>query len=344
MEIFNYDAAASGHPERGIVRDMPNDIYHASTYLSSSRIRAADRSVAHMFTPFRETAAMRLGSAVHSLVLEPQHFDRDFAWFLSSPQKPDLDLRTKEGKAWRDSEEGQAWEFESARVKEHNAHVQAGNRAILKEDQVTTARIMAAALESHPAWIAGRSPEALVEASFFAPPSGGYSFGTRARFDLIDLPGDGFAGCATDIKTTKDASPKGFIKSVVNFGYHVQEAFYRRVYEELLNEQLGAFYFAAVESSAPFSVAWYEIPDDGKDEGERALTRLLERYEDWLQSGDSTPPGYPAGIQVLDWPRWAYTAPVESRVIVDRAPEYEDALDLEGFDEDDDEDGLSWDI
>ena len=71
---------------------------------------------------------------------------------------------------------------------------------------------------------------------------------SRARFDLFD--GD----AAGDLKTARDASPKGFNTSVGRFGYHIQEQWYRDTLKASTGVELASFKFVVVESSAPYSV------------------------------------------------------------------------------------------
>ena len=70
--------------------------YQALAALNYSGAKELLKSPAHYQTwlaaPQKESAALRVGSAVHAAVLEPGHYAADFA------VAPDVDRRTKEGK------------------------------------------------------------------------------------------------------------------------------------------------------------------------------------------------------------------------------------------------------
>jgi hypothetical protein len=60
-----------------------------------------------------------------------------------------------------------------------------------------------------------------------------------------------------DLKTTKDASPRGFKQSVANYRYHVQAAWYLHGLEQATGKRPDQFIFICVESTAPYAVAVY---------------------------------------------------------------------------------------
>src|SRR5690606_27492276 len=64
-----------------------------------------------------------------------------------------------------------------------------------------------------------------------------------------------------DYKTAADASGAGFIKAAWNFRYHMQAAWYRRLVLMVTREKL-PYRIVAQESSAPYLVSVWEVPDD----------------------------------------------------------------------------------
>lgn len=75
----------------------------------------------------------------------------------------------------------------------------------------------------------------------------------RARFDIYDRTR------AADLKTTTDASARGFLRHVVEYGYHVQESWYRDVHRFETGAELESFKFVVVETSGPYQVAVHEL-------------------------------------------------------------------------------------
>jgi len=123
----------------------------------------------------------------------------------------------------------------------------------------------------------------------------------KCRFDkLCETPG---GSVILDIKTTgKTSTPGSFVKSVANFGYHRQAAFYKQIAE--LNEiAITEFIFLVVSTEPPFTVDCYSLDDEFLDLGLRevdeAMTELIHRTEnnDWSGRGAGqivslSPPGY----------------------------------------------------
>lgn len=123
----------------------------------------------------------------------------------------------------------------------------------------------------------------------------------KGRLDGYNPMGD---PTAFDLKSTSDASPEGFAKSVANYGYARQEAMYRDGLEAL-GEPLARFYFVAVEKAPPYAVAVYELHDAWVEMGRRTIARDLDRLAECCAAG--TFPSYAQNIVTLEPPKWATT-------------------------------------
>lgn len=106
-----------------------------------------------------------------------------------------------------------------------------------------------------------------------------------------------------DLKTTSNASPRAFARSVANFRYQVQHSFYQDVLTAA-GFEVNAFVFVAVESSPPYQVAVYILETDAVDLGRRLYQRDLATYRNCL-SQDYWP-GYSDEVMTLTLPRYAY--------------------------------------
>lgn len=116
----------------------------------------------------------------------------------------------------------------------------------------------------------------------------------RARFDMYD------GTHAGDLKTTRDASPRGFNKSIASFGYHLQEQWYRDAHKAETGRELESFEFVVVEAAPPHLVAVYDVDFSYR---EAARTKAREARELWLRCTETdTWPGY--GRQTLIAPTW----------------------------------------
>lgn len=106
-----------------------------------------------------------------------------------------------------------------------------------------------------------------------------------------------------DFKTAVSASPASFAKSVANYGYHQQDAWYRDGVAALGLANDPAFLFVVQEKEPPYLVAVYDLDDEALRVGRERNRRALERYRDCVESG--VWPGYSTDIETITLPRWA---------------------------------------
>lgn len=171
------------------------------------------------------------------------------------------------------------------------------------------ARAMAAALRAHP--IAGPL--------FARPGRAEQSFVTRdpdtqvmcrARVDWIpDVPADARV-LACDLKTTASAEPVAFAKSMANYGYHQQGAFYSDALAQVLGLDVPPrFVLIAQEKEPPYLVTIAEPDDEAIAWGRELNRHALRTYARCTAAGEW--PGYdhgPTGIATLSLPGWQVTA------------------------------------
>jgi exodeoxyribonuclease VIII len=260
----------------GVHPDLPAETYHAVEALSASGIKKLLRSPAHYILERTQakppTEAMRIGTAVHTLLLEPHRA-------AEIVEMPTFNSRSKDGKAER-----QAW-------LEANEGVQAF-------DSETFERVhrAAEAARVHPAAAAllseGRSEVSLMwsDAALGVP--------CKARVDWLRDD-----GAMVDVKTTQDASADGFSKAIGAFQYHAQAAWYFHGAEHLLGATPTFWAFVAVETEPPFAVATYVLDAASIRAGMTLCSRALRVYAECLQSGQW--PGYSEEVQPISAPRWS---------------------------------------
>lgn len=134
--------------------------------------------------------------------------------------------------------------------------------------------------------IAGR------EVSLFAEVDG---VPVRARFDIYGGSDGG------DLKSARDASPKGFNRSVAAYGYHIQEQFYRMTHAAITGEELKTFQFIVVETTRPYLVGVYDLDFMWEQIGREQTKRAIDLYRHCTETG--VWPGY--GTATLTPPTWA---------------------------------------
>lgn len=256
---------------------LTNAEYHARPEISKSGLDLVRRSPLHYWNRFLNpdrvieppTLAMTLGSALHTRVLEPHLYDDEY---IVVPEG--IDRRTKEGKLrWADFED------------------EAGGKTLLKAEDATRIEAMAAAIHRHPAASVVLRTKGLCEQSYFwKDDATGVECKCRPDWHSADRT------LIADVKTTEDASPKGFVRSVMKWRYHVQAAFYSR--------GLGAsdFLFIAVEKQPPFAVGVYATPIELIQRGEFEMKQDLELIAKCR--AENKWPGYGNEIQALPVPAW----------------------------------------
>lgn len=256
-----------------IIPDLPAADYHAHPAVSKSVLDKIARSPLHARAYLdgardEPTAAMQFGTALHTAVLEPQRFTSEYAVW-------DGERRTNAGKA--------AYE---ALLATGATIISAADR-----DAIST---MAMAIRQHP--VAGDllAAEGAAESSvFWEHPATGLECKCRPDWWLQDR------GILVDLKTTDDASPQAFARSVANYRYHVQAAHY------MSGTQAKRFILIAVEKKAPYAVAVYELDADALAVGDALRQRDLQAYSSCKDFGIW--PGYPEEIVPLALPKWAST-------------------------------------
>lgn len=260
----------------GIYPDIPNDAYHSGPGISKSGLWKIHTSTpAHYkFEVRKEKAHFDFGEAAHLAILQPEEFE------ASVYRGPD----DRRGNKWKDAEE-----FCSI---EGKLLLTSGDF-----DKVLTIRDAVHA----DAWINSivTGGERMIEASgYWTDPETGVTCRCRPDLYRADLK------VMIDVKSTASAAPADFAKSVVNYGYHAQEAFYSDGWRAL-GQPVDAFVFIAWEKEAPFAKAVYELPPSIVTEGREIITRTLPVYAECDRTNHW--PAYADGVQELSFPKWAYT-------------------------------------
>ena len=105
-----------------------------------------------------------------------------------------------------------------------------------------------------------------------------------------------------DFKTTEDASPAGFARSVAGYRYHVQEAHYGAGIQSIGGDP--NFLFVAQEKRPPYAVAVYQLDRDAVELGRELRARNMDTLNECLIS--DTWPAYSPNITPLSMPAWAF--------------------------------------
>jgi len=264
--------------------DLSNEEYHAHSATSKSSLDLISRSPLHYWSRYLDpkriasepTAAMLLGTAVHTHVLELDAWD---SRYVAAPAA--VDRRTKAGK--------EQWE---------TFRKEAGGRDIISRDDHELVHAMGLAVSKHraAAWLLHGLPGKPETTHMWFDKETGIQ--CKCRPDWLSDDGK----TIVDLKTTEDASPKEFQRSIAKWGYHRQASWYLDGVEQSTGTRPEQFIFVCVEKKAPYAVAVYVADplmiEAGAKETGAALRKLAE-----CKASDKWP-SYSDEVELISLPPW----------------------------------------
>lgn len=272
----------------GVYHDLTNEKYHGGPGINKSLLDLVNPAPARALYALtsegdkESTAAQKIGTALHSLVLEPDDFA---ARYVLAPK---FDRRTKAGK-----EAAAAFEAEHA------------GKITVDPDDWVQLHAMRDAVMAHPG-----ARHLLTSGQGFAELSVYWT--DEATGELCRCRPDWWRadGILVDLKTTEDASKEGFRQSVVKWGYHVQapyyldgtEAAHRAGHAPEGFQHPTAFAFIAVEKKPPHLVAVYDLDAESMDVGRAEYRDKLDALAECKRTGAW--PGYGDERQTIGLPEW----------------------------------------
>lgn len=259
----------------GIHQGITNEAYHAGAGVSKSGLwKIATSTPAHFkFGVRKENPAFDFGEACHLAILQPDEFETTV---YRGPED-------RRGNKWKDAQE----------------FCGIDGKLLLTSSDFDAALAVRDAVHAD-AWVHSiiTGGQRMVEASgFWTDEETGVLCRCRPDLYRADL------GIILDLKTTTSAAPDKFARSVVDYGYHAQEAFYSDGWRAL-GQAVNGFVFLAVEKEAPYAFSVYELPPSIVEEGRAHMRTALQTYGHCQNTGHW--PGFDTGVQELAFPRWAY--------------------------------------
>jgi hypothetical protein len=262
---------------------MNNTEYHAHAAISKSHLDQVAKSPLHYWARYLDpnrvvpepTPAMAIGSAVHTHVLELDQWD---ARYVSAPDG--IDRRTKAGKA--------EWEAFTAA---------ATGRTVLPKADADLVMRMAQSVFSHPAAAMLLALPGKAETTHMWTDA---ATGLQCKCRPDWLTDDG--RLLVDLKTTEDASARGFAKSIAQWRYHVQASWYLDGIEQATGTRPEQFLFLCVEKKAPYAVAVYAADAEMIAAGAQTAARDLDVLATCKAAGAW--PGYSDQIEPISLPPW----------------------------------------
>jgi exodeoxyribonuclease VIII len=266
------------------IPDLSNEDYHSrKEFISRSALMDFDKSPytywAKHLNPDRPkkdaTQQMILGSAFHTLILEPNKFDNEYDIL---PQKV---LLKNVGREVYDS------------FKKREEELLKSSKIVLTESEYINLINMRFAFE--------RNKEAMqlirdacIENSFFWKDEHS-GLHLKARPDILH------DNMIVDLKTTSNASPRHFQREMVDYGYHIQFAMIRDAVEIIEGRRINNCINIVIETKYPYNMAIYIIDEFALDEGQVKYKQLCLDLKNAIAENKWSD----FGIQEIGLPKWA---------------------------------------
>lgn len=267
----------------GAAWDMPEDDYHADPWLTATGVRSLSSTTAkHLLPPStpaharyaldhrKHSDAFDFGSAVHGLVL-----GRGAGFAV-------VDAPSWATKAAKDARVAARGEGRIPLLRKDYEAAQAAADRVHDHEAASVFLRAAGASEVVLTWLEDGTP-------------------CRAMLDRWPDPRAGNP-VIVDLKTTDATDTDSIARSMANYRYHLQRAWYGLAYERV-HDLLPAFVFIFVEKTPPHEVRVVELDDDATARGRRLAEQALDIWRDCTST--NTWPGRPAGIELIGLPRWA---------------------------------------
>jgi exodeoxyribonuclease VIII len=108
-------------------------------------------------------------------------------------------------------------------------------------------------------------------------------------------------GLIIDYKTTTNANPDEFAKTIYNFGYHNQAAFYQEGFLNIFGVR-PPFILLPIEKNPPYECGFFMADEMMIKIGSDENRKLLDLYNDCYNNNRW--PGYEDKLQTISLPAW----------------------------------------
>lgn len=268
----------------GVHEDIPEiDYHHHIGGVSRSTLVEILRSPAHCraameATDEEATESMLVGSVTHIACLQPELYDQLVT------VAPNDDGRSKAFKDAQTAFEAEGKPGYFIKPKDHK-RAQAMSRSVWRHPLAKT--------------LLRQKPRCAEATLAWTETIDGHDIRCKARLDWLS---NSEHPLIIDLKSCADGRDKAFSRSVANFHYHHQAAFYRRGLHALTGNWAD-YRIIAVESSPPHCCVVYEL-------GEEAMTRAMGDIRAALLlyarcDRENRWPGYSDTLEVVEIPPWA---------------------------------------
>lgn len=266
----------------GLIEGLSMKEYRSESAYSASDIIGMSRSISRWKyekeNPRKKTRAMEVGSAFH-LVIQSE--------ITGTTADLKNGLAVYEDGTWRTKA------FEKFALERPDMHVvDAEEHDLIKR---MTSSVLAEPEVLH--YLVG----AIVEPSLFVKDPE-FRFMRKCRPDFIHLQ----KGVSINIKTTSDASEKGFLRSIADYGYDFQSCNYQDILRLHYGKSFDEIHILVEKSDeGPCKVAIRGIDDDTLDQARSQMRLVFEKIVECEKSGKWE--DEKAALMIAQVPQWART-------------------------------------
>lgn len=248
---------------RIITKGMADSEYRAIDALAQSDLAWFKYSPQHYFRRKElrpETPAMRFGTIFHTAILEPNKFKENY---LTEPETVTIDGKTLDL---------------NKRIAKHRDYLEAwrldhSDKMILSEkdaENLTGMLLNIGKDKELVSLIEMGSPECVVTWEYRGR-------ACKAKADLW-IPDSKYGPLVIDFKKTQDASESGFTRSIYNYNYGLQSAWYLEGFEA------SRFFFVAVEEKSPNAIGKWDA-ELWLEHGKLTMDRYIDKLEECERTG-----------------------------------------------------------
>tara|TARA_Y100000310_G_C20620608_1_gene783075 strand:+ start:693 stop:1505 length:813 start_codon:yes stop_codon:yes gene_type:complete len=256
----------------GIYIDIPIDKYHATTFdgelrLSSSKLKMINHSIEEYESSLsqkKQTSALAFGNLFDFFFFDEHAFRK--AYSILPAEIP----LNKDGSPSKRNAEYKAYRKEHPNEK----HVSTAQLKVLEDMKESVFRVPKAVdlLQE------GSSQKSIL----FTDPKTGLKCQIRPDWDVCGKR-------LVDLKTIRcddfvDSSPRKVNWQIINFGYHLQNAFYMWGYEVATGVKPKDFVFIFVEKVKPYIVNLYTLDPGLIKKGYGMFRYALDQYSQYLKN------------------------------------------------------------
>jgi hypothetical protein len=258
----------------GINPKMSNSDYHGNkTHLSSSALKMILKNPEEYFSKYvkgdlsEEKAFFTFGNYIHTLILEPELVEEEFAVY---------DGAVKRGKLYE----------------QFKANI--GNKLVITASEAALATRIMDSYNAHslaPTLFSNGTPEGT-----FAATIDGVM--VKARLDYL------IQDAILDVKTTGSALDMQTLQStIMKYDYDLSAALYLDVVNAALEINLESFIFCFI-SKETCDIVLAQASKEMIENGRRKYKRALLKYKDLFNSGYFNPNKPVPAISIIDLPTW----------------------------------------